>query len=125
MYDQDNAGALLRQLIISPAIQEATVPDLTDVHTQSVESLPTTRDNTTDLCLPSDADVYNDAETGTKYDEEENIQYWYNMKFNMPSHINIGDPSPAEFGRVILETQHWRCTKLLCELKVREPYLIR
>ena len=114
---------LQRQLILSP--EEATVPDLTDVPTQPVESSPTTSGNKTDPYLPSDADLHNDAETGTKFDEEENIQYWYNINFNMPTHINIADPSPAEFSRVILETQHWRCTKLLCELKVREPYLIR
>ena len=28
--------------------------------------------------------------------------------------VAIGDPSPAEFSRVILETQHWKSTKLLC-----------
>ena len=31
VHDQDNADALRRQLIMSPATQEVTVPDLTDV----------------------------------------------------------------------------------------------
>ena len=31
---------------------------------------------TSDPYLPSDADVYNDADIGTKYDEDGNIQYW-------------------------------------------------
>ena len=31
---------------------------------------------TSDPYLPSGADVYNDADIGTKYDEDGNIQYW-------------------------------------------------
>ena len=39
----------------------------------------------------------------------------------MPPVVAIGDPSPAEFSRVILETQHWKSTKLLCAVEVRDP----
>ena len=35
--------------------------------------------------------------------------------------VAIGDPSPEEFSRVILETQHWKSTKLLCAVEVRDP----
>ena len=57
---------------------------------------------TSDPYLPSDADVYNDADIGNKYDEEGNIQYWYNMKYNLSTQVKTGDPYPAEFSRVIL-----------------------
>ena len=36
VHDQDNADALRRQLIMSPAIQEVTVPPTTDVPTPTV-----------------------------------------------------------------------------------------
>ena len=110
VHDQDNADALRRQLIMSPATQEVTVPDLDN----APEPL------TSDPYLPSDADVYNDADIGTKYDEEGNIQRWYNMKYNLSTQVNTGDPYLAEFSRVILETQHWRSTKLLSALEIRD-----
>ena len=75
VHDQDNADALLRQLIMSPAIQEAPVPDLTDVPTPPVETSAAPSLPNSDPYLPSDADVYNDADIGTKYDEESKIQY--------------------------------------------------
>ena len=65
--------------------------------------------------------VCNDATIGTKYDEEGNIQYWYNMRYNLSTEVMNGDPYPAEYSRVILETQHWRSTKLLCALEVKDP----
>ena len=95
---------------MSPATQEVTVPDLDN----APEPL------TSDPYLPSDADVYNDADIGTKYDEEGNIQRWYNMKYNLSRQVNTGDPYLAEFSRVILETQHWRSTKLLSALEIRD-----
>ena len=100
-------------LIMSPATQEVTVPDLDN----APEPL------TSDPYLPSNADVYNDADIGTKYDEEGNIQRWYNMKYNLSRQVNTGDPYLAEFSRVILETQHWRSTKLLCAHEVRDPHV--
>ena len=118
VHDQDNADALRRQLIMSPATQEVTVPIPTDT---PVPPVTTSSILTSDPHLPSDADIYNDDTIGTKYDEEGNIQYWYNMRYNMSPVIAIGDPSPAEFSRVILETQHWKSTKLLCAVEVRDP----
>ena len=49
------------------------------------------------------------------------MQYFYNMRYNLTTEVKDGDPYPAEFGRVVLETQHWRSTKLLCALEVRDP----
>ena len=43
------------------------------------------------------------------------------MRYNLSTEVKNGDPYPAEFSRVILETQHWRNTKLLCALEVRDP----
>ena len=43
------------------------------------------------------------------------------MKYNLSTQVKTGDPYPAEFSHVILETQHWRSTKLLCALEVRDP----
>ena len=105
---------------VATAIQDATVPDLIDVPTPPVETSAAPSLPTSDLYLPSDADVYNDANIGTKYDEEGNIQYWYNMKYNLSTQVKTGHPYSAEFSRVILETQHWRSTKLLCRLEVRD-----
>ena len=118
VHDQDNADALRRQLIMSPATQEVTVHIPTDA-----PSPPVTLSDilTSDPHLPSNADIYNDDTIGTKYDEEGNIQYWYNMRYNMATVVVIGDPSPAEFSRVILETQHRKSTKLLCAVEVRDP----
>ena len=39
----------------------------------------------------------------------------------MSTEVANGDPSPAEFSRVILKTQHWKSTKLLCALEVKDP----
>ena len=60
---------------------------------------------------------YNDA----KYDEDGNIQYWYNMRYNLSTDVKDGDTYPVEFSRVVLETQYWRSTKLLCALEVKDP----
>ena len=121
VHDQDNADAQRRQFIMSPAIQEVTIPDLTDVTTPLVETSAAPSLPTSDPYLPSDADVYNGTDIGTKYDDEGDIQYWYNMKYNLSTQIKTGDPYPAEFRRVILEPQHWRSTKFLCALEVRDP----
>ena len=121
VHDQDNADALRRQLIMSPAIQEVTVPPTTNAPAPPVGPSEASSTIPTDLYLPSDADVYNDATIGTKYDEDGNIQYWYNMRYNLTTEVKDGDPYPAEFSRVVLETQHWRSTKLLCALEVRDP----
>ena len=120
VHDQDNADALQRQIIMSPATQEVTVPDLTDVPAPPVVTSEAST-ITSDPYLPSDADVYNDANIGINYDEDGNIQYWYNMRYNLSTEVKNGDPSPTEFSRVILETQHWRSTKLLCALEARDP----
>ena len=42
------------------------------------------------------------------------------MRCNLSTEVKTGDPYPAEFSRVILETQYWRSTKLLCALGVRD-----
>ena len=105
---------------VATAIQDATVPDLIDVPTPPVETSAAPSLPTSDLYLPLDANVYNDANIGTKYDEEGNIQYWYNMKYNLSAQVKTGHPYSAEFSRFILETQHWRSTKLLCALEVRD-----
>ena len=42
------------------------------------------------------------------------------MKYNFSTEVKTGDPYPAEFSRVLFETQHWRSTKLLCALEVRD-----
>ena len=49
------------------------------------------------------------------------MQYFYNMRYNLTTEVKDGDPYPAEFCRVVLETQHWRSTKLLCALEVKYP----
>ena len=118
VHDQDNADALRRQ---SPAIQEVTAPPTTNDPAPHVGPSDASSIIPTDPYLPSDADVYNDADIGTKYDEDGNILYWYNMRYNLNTEVKDGDPYPAEFGRVVLETQHWRSTKLLCALAVKDP----
>ena len=42
------------------------------------------------------------------------------MRCNLSTEVKTGDPYPAGFSRIILETQHWRSTKLLCALGVRD-----
>ena len=121
VHDQDNADALRRQLIMSPATQEVTVPPTADAPVPPVGTSEASGILPTDPYLPSDADVYSHATIGTKYDEEGNIQYWCNMRYNLSTDVKNGDPYPAEFSRIILETQHWRSTKLLCALEVRDP----
>ena len=118
VHDQDNADALRRQ---SPAIQEVTAPPTTNDPAPHVGPSDASSIIPTDPYLPSEADVYNDADIGTKYDEDGNILYWYNMRFNLNTEVKDGDPYPAEFGRVVLETQHWRTTKHLCALEVEDP----
>ena len=121
VHDQDNADALRRQLIMSPAIQEVTVPPTISEPTPHIGHSDAPSIPPADPYLPSDADVYNDADIGTKYDEDGNLLYWYNMRLNLNTDIKDGNPYPAEFGRVILETQHYRNTKLLCALEVKDP----
>ena len=60
---------------MSPAIQEVTVPHATDAPAPHVGPSEASSILPTDPYLPSDADVYNDATIGTKYDEEGNIPY--------------------------------------------------
>ena len=91
VHDEDNADALRRQLIMSPTTQEVTVPLTTDAPAPPVETLEASNILTSDPYLPSDADVYNDATIGTKYDEDGNIQYWYNMRYNMSTEVANGD----------------------------------
>ena len=98
-----------------------TTDNPSNVHTPDVETPTLQQEISSDPHLPSDATKDNDAEIGTKYDADGNIQYWYNMRFNIPTTIRTGDSSPAEFSRVILETQHWKSTKLLCAVEVRDP----
>ena len=93
----------------------------TDVPTPPVGHSDASSIPPADPYLPSDADAYNDADIGTKYDEDGNMLYWYNMRLNLNTEVKDGDPYPAEFGRVVLETQHWRSTKLLCALEVKYP----
>ena len=71
VHDQDNADALRRQLIMSPANQEVTVPIPTDTPVP-----PVTKSSilTSDPHLPSDADIYNDDNIGTKCVRQSNIQ---------------------------------------------------
>ena len=107
--------------IKTPKGMEVNVPDLTDAPAPPVVTSEASSILPTDPYLHSDADVYNEATIGTKYDEECSIQYWYNMRYNLSTEVKNGDPYPAEFSRVILETQHWRSTKLLCALEVRDP----
>ena len=99
---------------------EVTVSDLSDVPTPPVERSIAPFLHTSDPYLPSDANEYNDADIVNKHDEEGNIQYRHNMKYNLSTQVKTGDPYPAEFSRVILETQNWRSTKLLCSLEVRD-----
>ena len=73
VHDEDNADALRRQLIMSPAIQEVTADNHSDVHTPYVETSTLQKDISSDPYLPSDATGYNDAEIGTKYDADGNI----------------------------------------------------
>ena len=67
VHDQDNADALRRQ---SPAIQEVTAPPTTNDPAPHVGPSDASSIISTDPYLPSDADVYNDADIGTKYDED-------------------------------------------------------
>ena len=55
VHDQDNADALRRQLIMSPATQEVTVPIPTGA---PVPPVTTSSIPTSDPHLPSDADIY-------------------------------------------------------------------
>ena len=88
VHDQDNADALRRQLIMSPAIQEVTVPPTTDAPRPHVGHSDASSIPPADPYLPpADADVYNDADIGTKYDEDVNIQYWYNMRLNLNTEL--------------------------------------
>ena len=68
---------------MSSATLEVTVPDLTDVPAPPVVTSEASSTLTSDPYLPSDADVYNYADIGTKYDEDSNIQYWYNMNYTL------------------------------------------
>ena len=111
VHNQDNTDAPRRQLIVSPATQEVKVPDLIDVLTPHVETSTASSLHTSDPYLPPDADEYSDADIGTEYDEEGNIQYWHNMKYNLSTQVKTGDQNPAEFSRVILETRHWRSNR--------------
>ena len=43
------------------------------------------------------------------------------MEYNISIQVKTSDLFPAEFSRFILETQHWRSTKLLCALEMRDP----
>ena len=117
VHDEDNADTLRRQLIMSPAIQEVTVPPTIDAPTPHVVTSAASHMLTSDPYLPSDADLYKDADIGTKYDEDGHIQYLYNMRYNLATEVKNGDPYPAEFSRVI----HWRSTKHLSALEVRDP----
>ena len=105
---------------MSPATQEVKVPDLIDVLTPHVETSTASSLHTSDPYLPPDADEYSDADIGTEYDEEGNIQYWYNMRYNPSTEVTNGDPYRGEFSRVILETQHCECTR-----RPTRAYLIR
>ena len=62
---------------MSPAIQEVTSDNPSDVPTPDVNTSTQHQEISSDLYLPSDATEYNDAKIGTKADG--NIQYWYNM----------------------------------------------
>ena len=77
---------------MSPAIQEVTVPPTIDETTPHVGHSDASSIPPADPYLPSDADVYNDADIGTKYDEDDNIQYWYNMRLNLNTDVKDGDP---------------------------------
>ena len=117
VHGEDNVDALRRQLIMSSAIQEVTTDNPSDVPTHDVETSILHQETSSDPYLPSDATEFKDAEIGTKYDADGNIKYWYNMRYNIPTTIRTGDPSPAEFSRVI---QLWKNTKLLCAVEVRD-----
>ena len=103
VHDEDNADTLRRQLIMSPVTQDVNTNNSSDVHTPDVETPTLAPEHTSDPHLPSDATEYNDAEIGTEYGEDGNIQYWHNMKHNRPTIVHMGGLSPAEFSRVILE----------------------
>ena len=120
VHDQDNTDALRRQLIMSPTSQEVTVPLTTDAPAPPVGTLEASSILPSDPYLPSDANACNDADIGTEYDEEGNIQYWYNMRYNPSTEVTNGDPYRGEFSRVILETQHCECTR-----RPTRAYLIR
>ena len=76
------------------------------VNTQDIETSTVSHENTSDPYLPPDAAEYNETDIETKYDEEGKIQYWCNTKYNRSTDVKTSDPFPAEFSRVILETQH-------------------
>ena len=59
----------------------------------NVETLEASNVITSDPYLPSAADVHNDATIGTTYDEDDNIQYWYNMSYNRSTEVASGDPT--------------------------------
>ena len=58
VHDEDNADALRRQLIMSPAIQEVTTDNPSNVHTPDVETPTLQPEISSDPYLPSDATEY-------------------------------------------------------------------
>ena len=76
------------------ASSSCPLPPTTDEPTPHVGHSDASSIPPADPYLPSDADVYNDADIGTKYDEDGNILYWYNMRLNLNTEVQDGDPYP-------------------------------
>ena len=58
VHDEDNADALRRQLIMSPAIQDVTTDNRSNVHSPDVETPTLQQETSSDPYLPSDATEY-------------------------------------------------------------------
>ena len=67
----------------------------------------------TDPYLPEEPDKYNDNDIGNKFDEDGNIQYWYNLALNDRTKIKRGQIDQAEFSFRVLEKTHWDFLKRL------------
>ena len=128
--DEDNADALRCQLILAPAIQEETVPDIPPApvitpdpdhmihHEDDIDIIP---DIDTDPYLPEEPDKYNDNDIGNKFDIDGNIQYWYNLALNDRTKIKQGQIDQAEFSFRVLEKTHWEFIKRLCFMMIKDP----
>ena len=128
--DEDNADALRRQLILAPAIQEESVPEIPPApvippdpdhmihHEEDIDIIP---DIDTDPYLPDEPDKYNDNDIGNKFDIDGNIQYWNNLALNDRTKIKQGQIDQAEFSFRVLEKTHWDFIKRLCFMMIEDP----
>ena len=128
--DEDNADTLRRHLILAPAIQEESVPDIPpapvipldpDHMIHDEDDIDIITDIDPDPYLPDEPDKYNDNDVGNKFDIDGNIQYRYNLALNDRTKIKQGQIDQAEFSFRVLEKIHWEFIKRLCFMMIKDP----